>query len=128
VSDVSLVNSGSNLSDHSPMICTIDMFVEQVFTEVPSHATTRHCPWHKASPSDIQHYAYSVEEALSSIEVSDNLLTCCDHLAYLTKWSLILSALLLSNVFMILPVIQSLTQYLFLYNFPRNFMPSLTLF
>ena len=45
---------------------------------VPSHATARHCPWHKASPSDIQCYAHSVEEALSSIVVSDNLLTCCD--------------------------------------------------
>jgi len=48
VSDVSLVHSSSNLSDHSPMICTIDMSVEQVFTEVPSHATARLCTWHKA--------------------------------------------------------------------------------
>ena len=56
------------------------MSVEQVFTEVPSHATARHCncPWNTASPSDIQHYAHSVEEALSSIVVSDNLLICCD--------------------------------------------------
>jgi len=30
VSDVSLVHSGSNLSDHSSKICTIDMCVEQV--------------------------------------------------------------------------------------------------
>ena len=35
MSDISLVHSGSNLSDHSPMICTIDMSVEQVFTEYP---------------------------------------------------------------------------------------------
>jgi len=60
------------------MICTIDMSVEQVFTEVPSYVTARHCPWHKALPSGIQHYAHSMEEALSSIVVSDNLLTCCD--------------------------------------------------
>jgi len=80
LSDGIIVHSGSNLSDHSPMICTIDMSVEQVFTEVPSraHATARHCPWHKALPSDIQRYAHSMEEALSTIVVSDNLLTCCD--------------------------------------------------
>ena len=45
---MNFVHSGSNLYDHSPMICTIDMSVEQVFTEVHSHATARHCPWHKA--------------------------------------------------------------------------------
>jgi len=85
------------------------MFVEQVFNEVVPLTCNRKALYLAQSICDIQCYAHSVEEALSSIVVSDNLLTCCVHLAYLTSWSLILLGLLLSNVFMIVPVIQCLT-------------------
>ena len=53
------------------------------------------CPWHKVSPRDIQLYAHSVEEALSSIVVSDNLLICCDLscLSHQLKLDLIWSAI-----------------------------------
>ena len=80
LSDFRTLDSGSNLSDHSPLFCSYSVDLTSASPpSIPSSFTTPsrlHVAWHKASPDNFSSYCKAVSDHLPRL--LDSVVGCCD--------------------------------------------------